>query len=84
MPSVQTSWKLYDSRQSFIPPAQFRVVLVSRLFLSLIQAGFGNLVMGILMSLNQYLREEIVLSIYRGYLSRFAIYHVVWCLVTHT
>ena len=44
------------------------VVLVSRRFLSMTKACFGNLVMGILLSLNQYLREEIVLSIYRGYL----------------
>jgi len=43
-------------------------VLVSRLFLSMIKACFGNLVMGILLSLNQYLKEEIVLSIYRRYL----------------
>ena len=71
LPSVQTSWKPWDSRQSFILPAQFlflSVVLVSRLFLSMIQACFWNLVMGILLSLNQYLREEIVLSRYRGYL----------------
>ena len=32
------------------------------------KACFGNLIMDILLSLNQYLREEIVLSIYRGYL----------------
>ena len=41
---------------------------VSKRFLSMIKACFGNLVMGILLNLNQYPREEIVLSIYRGYL----------------
>ena len=71
LPFVQTSWKPYDSRQSFILPAQFLflcVVLVSRRLLSMTKACFGNLIMGILLSLNQDLREEIVLSIYRGYL----------------
>ena len=41
---------------------------VSRLFWSTIRACFGSLVMGILPSFNQYLREAILLSMYNGYL----------------
>ena len=52
-------------------PAQLLLLLlcsVSRLFLCIIQACFGNLLMPILPSFNQYLREAIVLPMYTGYL----------------
>ena len=52
-------------------PAQLLLlplISVSRLFWSIIRACLGNLVMGILPSFNQYLREAILLSMYNGYL----------------
>ena len=76
LPLVQKSWKPYDSRQSlyYLPSYCSFFVFVIRLSLNIIKACFGNLVLGSLQSLNQYLKTEIVLPIYRGYLpvSRYA------------